>query len=74
MNKMMCYCYRWTQLKGSNPQTVQAGDICYESPTDIHLASRNASTTQSAKLLVFIVKNIGAPPSVAAGQAAVTRR
>ena len=40
---------------------------------DVHLASRNASTTQSAKLLVFFVKNIGAPPIVAAGKADGTR-
>src|ERR1700754_4688108 len=42
-----------TQVKGGNPQTVRVGDVFYESPTDIHTVSRNASDTQPAKLLVF---------------------
>jgi quercetin dioxygenase-like cupin family protein len=61
-----------TQLKGGKAQTVHAGEVFYESPTDVHIASRNASTTQPATLLVFFVKKIGAPPTVAfrAGNAA----
>ena len=54
-----------TQLKGGKPKTVHAGEVLYESPTDIHLDSRNGSKTQPAKLLVFFVKKIGAPPTVA---------
>lgn len=54
-----------TQLKGGSPQTVHAGQVFYESPADIHNGSRNASTTQPATLLVFFVKKIGAPPTVA---------
>ena len=54
-----------TQLKGGKPQMVHAGEVFYESPADIHVASRNASKTQAAKLLVFFVKEIGAPPTVA---------
>jgi quercetin dioxygenase-like cupin family protein len=53
-----------TQLKGSSPQTVRAGEVFYESPTDVHSVSRNASETQPAKLLVFYVKAKGAPPTV----------
>jgi quercetin dioxygenase-like cupin family protein len=53
-----------TQLEGGSPQTVHAGDVFYESPTDIHCVSRNASDTQPAKLLVFYVKAQGAPPTV----------
>ena len=53
-----------TQLKGGSPQTVRAGDVFYESPTDIHSVSRNASDTRPAKLLVFYVKAKGAPPTV----------
>jgi len=53
-----------TQLKGGSPQTVHAGDVFYESPTDVHSVSRNASDTQPAKLLVFYVKAKGAPPTV----------
>jgi quercetin dioxygenase-like cupin family protein len=53
-----------TQLKGGSPQTVRAGDVFYESPTDIHSVTRNASDTQPAKLLVFYVKAKGAPQTV----------
>jgi quercetin dioxygenase-like cupin family protein len=53
-----------TQVKGGSPQTVHAGGVFYESPTDLHLVSRNASKTQPAKLLVFYVKVKGAPPTV----------
>ncbi len=57
-----------TQVKGGNPQTVHAGEVFYESPTDIHSVSRNASETQPAKLLVFYVKAKGAPPTVLLGK------
>ena len=53
-----------TQVKGGSPQTVRAGDTFYESPTDIHTVSRNASETEPAKLLVFYVKTKGAPQTV----------
>jgi quercetin dioxygenase-like cupin family protein len=53
-----------TQLNDGSPQTVKAGDVFYESPTDIHSVSRNASETQPAKLLVFYVKKKGAPQTV----------
>jgi quercetin dioxygenase-like cupin family protein len=53
-----------TQVKGGSPQTVHAGGVFYESPTDVHSVSRNASETQPAKLLVFYVKAKGAPPTV----------
>ena len=33
-----------------------AGEVFYESPTDVHIVSSNASDTQPAKLLVFYVK------------------
>ncbi len=52
-----------TQVKGGKPQTVHAGEVFYESPTDIHTASRNGSTSQPTTLLVFFVKKIGAPPT-----------
>jgi quercetin dioxygenase-like cupin family protein len=62
-----------TQLLGGNPRTVHAGEVFYESPTDVHVETRNASTTQAATLLVFFVKNTGAPPTVAAGEANTPR-
>lgn len=53
-----------TQVEGDAPKTVNAGEVFYEAPTDVHIVSRNASATQSAKLLVFYVKVKGAPPTV----------
>jgi len=53
-----------TQVKGGGSQTVHAGEVFEESPTDIHIVSRNASDTKPAKLLVFYVKKKGAPPTV----------
>ena len=57
-----------TQVKGGSPQTVHAGGVFYESPTDVHSVSRNASETQPAKLLVFYVKAKGTPPTVLLGE------
>ena len=51
-----------TQVKGGSPQTVHAGEVFYESPTDVHIVSRNASDTR--ELLVFYVKAKGTPPTV----------
>jgi quercetin dioxygenase-like cupin family protein len=62
-----------TQVKGGNAQTVHAGEVFYESPTDVHLESRNASTTQPATLLVFFVKKTGAPATVVVGEANAPR-
>jgi len=53
-----------TQLEGEAPKTLKAGQVFTESPSDIHVVSRNASTTKPAKLLVFFVKAKGAPPTV----------
>src|SRR6476646_1420739 len=53
-----------TQVKGGNAQTVHAGEVFYESHTDLHIVSRNASETEPAKLLVFYVKAKGTPPTV----------
>ncbi|EEF62456.1 Cupin 2 conserved barrel domain protein [Pedosphaera parvula Ellin514] len=62
-----------TQLKGGKAQTVHAGEAFYESPTDVHIVTRNASTTQPATLLVFFVKKTGAPPTVAEEKANAIR-
>ncbi|HZZ51411.1 MAG TPA: cupin domain-containing protein [Pseudonocardia sp.] len=53
-----------TQVKGGSLQTVKAGGVFYESPTDVHIVSRNASETLPAKLAVFYVKAKGTPPTV----------
>ena len=62
-----------SQVKGGNPWTVHAGEVFYESPTDVHLETRNASATQPATLLVFFVKKTGAPPTVPVKEANAPR-
>ncbi|HKQ74132.1 MAG TPA: cupin domain-containing protein [Blastocatellia bacterium] len=49
------------QLQGREPLTLGPGQTFYEGPEDVHLVGRNASNTQSAKFLVFFVKDKGAP-------------
>ena len=55
------------QVAGGPELTLTAGQTFYESPSDIHSVSRNASDTRPAKILVMFVKDIGAPPTVPAG-------
>jgi len=54
------------QVEGSAPVTLRPGETFYESPTDVHLVSANASRTKPAKFLVFMVKTKGAPATRAA--------
>ena len=49
------------QVKGGAPVTLHPGDTYYENPADIHTVSQNASKTEPARFLVFIVKDKGAP-------------
>jgi quercetin dioxygenase-like cupin family protein len=53
-----------TQVEGEASKNLKAGDVFYESPMDVHVVSRNASATEPAKLLVFYVKDRGAPPTM----------
>jgi quercetin dioxygenase-like cupin family protein len=49
------------QVKGGPAVALHPGQTYYESPSDIHTVSANASKTERAKILVFIVKDKGAP-------------
>jgi len=49
------------QVKGGKELTLTPGQTFYEGPNDIHVVSRNASTTKPAKFLVVLVKNKDAP-------------
>jgi len=49
------------QVKGGKQVTLTPGQTFYEGPDDVHVVGRNASSTQPAKLLVFLVKDKGAP-------------
>lgn len=44
------------QVAGGKLQRLVAGQTFYESPSDIHSVSRNASDTEPAKILVFFIK------------------
>jgi len=54
------------QVKGGQEKTLGPGQTFYESPTDVHSVSKNASSTKPAKILVFFVKDKGAPASLPA--------
>ncbi len=49
------------QLQSGKEVTLTPGQNFYEGPNDVHTVGRNASSTKPAKLLVFLVKNKGAP-------------
>ena len=52
------------QVKGGKEVTLTPGQTFYEGPDDIHVVDRNASKTQPAKFLVFLIKDKGAPALV----------
>jgi quercetin dioxygenase-like cupin family protein len=52
------------QVAGGPELTLTAGQTFYESPSDIHSVSRNASNSKPAKILVMMVKNVGAPATI----------
>ena len=49
------------QVKGGKEVTVTPGQTFYEAPDDVHLVSRNASSTKPAKFIVFLVKDKALP-------------
>ncbi|EJL57847.1 hypothetical protein PMI09_00822 [Rhizobium sp. CF122] len=49
------------QVKGGKEATLSPGETFYEGPSDIHLISRNASTSKQAKFIVVLLKNKDAP-------------
>lgn len=53
-------------VAGGPEKTLVAGQTFYENPDDIHTVSRNASATAPAKILVFFVKDEGAPSTLPA--------
>lgn len=52
------------QVKGGPQVTLKPGQTFYEGPHDLHVVGRNASSTNPAKFLVFLVKDKGAPALV----------
>ena len=49
------------QVKGGKEVTLKPGQTFYEGPDDVHVVGRNASSTEPAKFVVFLVKDKGAP-------------
>jgi quercetin dioxygenase-like cupin family protein len=53
-------------VAGGEEVTLRPGQTFYESPTDVHTVARNASQTEPAQVLVFFVKDTGAPAALPA--------
>ena len=53
-----------TQVKGEPKMIYAAGGTFYEAPNGIHLVSANASPTEPAKLLAYLICDKDAPLSV----------
>ena len=49
------------QVKGGAAVTLSPGQTWYEGPDDVHVVSRNASSSAPARYVVFTVKEKGAP-------------
>jgi quercetin dioxygenase-like cupin family protein len=47
------------QVRGQKELTLRPGQSFYEDPNDIHIVSRNASSTKPAKFLVFLINKKG---------------
>ncbi len=54
------------QVEGGDRVTLEPGQTFYETPDDTHVVSMNASATEPARILVFFVKQQGAPVTVPA--------
>ena len=52
------------QVKGGELFVLNPGSTYYESPSDIHVVSRNPSATVTARAMIFIIHDKGAPISV----------
>lgn len=48
-------------VRGGRPVTLTPGQTFYEGPDDIHTVGRNASLTEPARFLVFLLKDADAP-------------
>ena len=49
------------QVRGGQEVTLTPGQTFYEGPDDVHVVGRNASQTEPAKFVVFLVKDKGTP-------------
>jgi quercetin dioxygenase-like cupin family protein len=56
------------QVDGQPEVTLTAGQTFYENPSDVHRVAANASPTQPAKILVFMVKDKDKPVTRPVGE------
>jgi quercetin dioxygenase-like cupin family protein len=52
------------QVQGGPERVYRAGEAFYESPTDVHLVSANASSTTGARFVAFFACREDVPLSV----------
>jgi len=52
-------------VDGAAPRTLKAGEVFYEPPGALHSVSRNPSTDQRVKILIFMVADQKNPSTVA---------
>jgi quercetin dioxygenase-like cupin family protein len=53
-----------TQVKGQPETTYKAGESFYEAPNGVHLVSANASSTEPAKLVAYLICDRDTPLSI----------
>lgn len=53
-----------TQVQGQPEMIYKAGQSFYEAPNGVHLVSANASSTEPAKLLAYLICDRDAPLSI----------
>ena len=53
-----------TQVEGQAEMIYKAGQSFYEAPNGVHLVSANASTTEPAKLLAYLICDRDTPLSI----------
>jgi quercetin dioxygenase-like cupin family protein len=53
-----------TQVKGEPEMIYKAGESFYEAPNGVHLVSANASSTEPAKLVAYLICDHDTPLSV----------
>ena len=62
-----------TQVQGQPEMIYKAGQSFYEAPNGVHLVSANASTTEPAKLLAYLICDRDTPLSIDAPEQSVPK-
>ena len=54
------------QVEGGELRTLGPGQTFYEAPDDVHMVSANASGTEPARFLVYMIRTAGTPVTIPA--------